>query len=246
MNIQTRERQAIRFRGRSFMAFVLEPTMPVEQWFKDLTAWLERSPGFFAGKPVILDVSASCEAKRDLVVLVGTLEKMGIRIMGVDGAKPDWLIGPGLPPAISGGRNASVVEVPGAAEGSAASELPAIPAMAPVVETGRRGGSLLVEHPVRSGQSIHAEGDVTILGSVASGAEIVAGGSIHIYGALRGRAIAGATGNPRARIFARRFEAELVAIDGLYRAAEDLDPKIRGKAVQVWLQDDKIETAVLS
>jgi septum site-determining protein MinC len=243
VNIQTKERQAIRFRGRSFMAFVLEPVMPVEQWFKDLTAWLERSPGFFAGKPVILDVSASCEAKRDLVVLVGTLEKMGIRIMGVDGAKPDWLVGPGLPPAISGGRNASVVEVPDTA---AAPALPSLPAIAPVVETGRRGTSLLVEHPVRSGQSIHADGDVTILGSVASGAEIVAGGSIHIYGTLRGRAIAGATGNPKARIFARRFEAELVAIDGLYRAAEDLDPKFRGKAVQVWLAEDKIETAVLS
>lgn len=214
------------------MAFVLEPVMPVDDWFKQLDDWLERSPGFFAGKPIILDVSTSCEHKRDLVVIVGTLEKKGLRIMGIDGAKPDWL-GPGLPPAISGGRNASVVEMPNVVQAGA------------VPETRPKGGTL-VEQPVRSGQSIFAEGDVTIVGSVASGAEIVAGGSIHVYGALRGRAIAGATGNPKARIFARRFEAELLAIDGLYRTAEDLDPKLRGKSVQAWLAEDTIETAILA
>ena len=75
--------------------------------------------------------------------------------------------------------------------------------------------SLLIETPVRSGQSIvFTEGDVTVLGSVASGAEIVAGGSIHVYGALRGRAMAGVTATPRARIFCRKLEAELLAIDG--------------------------------
>ena len=83
--------------------------------------------------------------------------------------------------------------------------------------------SLLIEGSVRSGQSIlHPEGDVTVLGSVASGSEIVAGGSIHIYGTLRGRAIAGCTGNGKARIFCRKFEAELIAIDGLYKTADDL------------------------
>ena len=63
---------------------------------------------------------------------------------------------------------------------------------------------------------------MTVLGSVASGAEVIAGGSIHIYGTLRGRAIAGSTGNARARIFCRKLEAELLAIDGLYRTAEDM------------------------
>jgi septum site-determining protein MinC len=71
------------------------------------------------------------------------------------------------------------------------------------------------EHPIRSGQSIiFPHGDVTILGSVASGAEVVAGGSIHVYGALRGRALAGSTGDMRARIFCSRNEAELMSIDG--------------------------------
>ena len=80
----------------------------------------------------------------------------------------------------------------------------------------------MIEQPVRSGQSVVFEkGDVTIVGSVASGAEVMAGGSIHVYGTLRGRAVAGSRGNRRARIFCRRLEAELLAIDGLYRTADD-------------------------
>jgi septum site-determining protein MinC len=86
----------------------------------------------------------------------------------------------------------------------------------------------MIEDPVRSGQSVvFMEGDVTILGSVGSGAEIVAGGSIHVYGALRGRALAGATGNGRARIFCHRVEAELLAIDSYYRTADEIDDSMR-------------------
>jgi septum site-determining protein MinC len=95
-----------------------------------------------------------------------------------------------------------------------------------------------LEDPVRSGQSIvFLNGDVTILGSVASGAQIIAGGSIHVYGTLRGRVLAGSTGNPRARIFCKKAEAELLAIDGFYRTAEDMEPGLRGRPLQVWLQN---------
>ena len=73
------------------------------------------------------------------------------------------------------------------------------------------------------------DGDVSVLGSVASGAEVVAGGSIHIYGTLRGRAMAGSMGNPRARIFCQKIEAELVAINGYYRTAEEINAKLRGR-----------------
>ena len=97
--------------------------------------------------------------------------------------------------------------------------------------------SLLIESPIRSGQSvIFPYGDVTVLGSVASGAEIVAGGSIHVYGTLRGRAMAGSMGNARARIFCSRNEAELLAIDGYYQTAESMDASLRGRPVQVWLE----------
>ncbi len=99
--------------------------------------------------------------------------------------------------------------------------------------------SLLLETSVRSGQSVFfPNGDVTVVGSVASGAEIVAGGSIHVYGALRGRAIAGSNGNSKARVFCGKLEAELVAIDGLYKTADDMDTALRGQAVQAWLEGE--------
>jgi septum site-determining protein MinC len=96
--------------------------------------------------------------------------------------------------------------------------------------------SLLIESPVRSGQSVvFTEGDITVLGSVGSGAEIVAGGSIHVYGALRGRAMAGIEGNASARIFCQKIEAELLAIDGFYRTAEDISDSLRHRPAQAWL-----------
>ncbi|MGG2474822.1 septum site-determining protein MinC, partial [Rhizobium sp. BR5] len=106
--------------------------------------------------------------------------------------------------------------------------------------------SLVINEPVRSGQSImFPEGDVTVIGSVASGAEIIAGGSVHIYGALRGRAMAGSLGNVSARIFCRKLEAELLAIDGVYKVAEDIDDKLRGQPVQLWLENDTIKAEKL-
>ena len=82
------------------------------------------------------------------------------------------------------------------------------------------------------------DGDVTVLGSVGSGAEIVAGGSIHIYGTLRGRAMAGVNGNSSARIYCQKIEAELLAIDGYYQTAEQLDEGIRNRPAQAWLEGD--------
>jgi septum site-determining protein MinC len=103
-----------------------------------------------------------------------------------------------------------------------------------------------VETPVRSGQTIYyPNGDVVVLGSVGSGAEIVAGGSIHIYGALRGRALAGANGNAKARIFCRKIEAELLAIGGYYRTIDDLDAGLRNRPVQAWLDGNAMLIAAL-
>ena len=89
---------------------------------------------------------------------------------------------------------------------------------------------------VCSGQIIEFPGDVTVVGSVGSGAEIVAGGSIHVYGTLRGRALAGSAGDPTARIFCRRFQAELLAINGSYRVADNFDAELRDRAVQARLE----------
>ena len=105
---------------------------------------------------------------------------------------------------------------------------------------------MLLDKPVRSGQSVFfPQGDVTVIGAVASGAEVIAGGSIHIEGALRGRAFAGASGNTEARIFCRRLEAELVAIDGNYLTAEQCEPELIGRPVQIRLDDGAVIMGLL-
>ena len=107
--------------------------------------------------------------------------------------------------------------------------------------------SLLLDGPVRSGQSIvFQDGDVTVLGSVSSGAEIVAGGSIHVYGTLRGRAMAGVNGNSAARIYCQRIEAELVAIDGYYQTADELDASLRSRPAQAWLDGETMRITPLN
>jgi septum site-determining protein MinC len=102
--------------------------------------------------------------------------------------------------------------------------------------------ALLLKEPVRSGQSIEfPHGDVTVIGSISSGAEVVAGGSIHVYGAIRGRAMAGCDGNGRARIFCNRAEPELLAIDGYFLTAEHIDASLYGRPIQVWLEGTAIK-----
>lgn len=232
MTIAVRPRPSLRFRGRSFMALVLAPEVPLRDWLEDLDAVSERSPGFFTGRPIIADVSALKPSKSELKFLLAAFKMRNIRIIGLEGAAPEN-VEPDMPPAINGGKPAGEIE-PGVADEAAAA----------VSAVGYQPGSektLLIEGSVRSGQSIlHPEGDVTVIGSVASGSEIVAGGSIHVYGTLRGRAIAGCTGNSRARIFCRKFEAELIAVDGLYKTADDLGTKFHGQPVQVSLDGDSI------
>ncbi|MBW8728564.1 MAG: septum site-determining protein MinC [Inquilinus limosus] len=196
-------RPAIRFRGRSFMALVLAPEPPITDWLTELDAQIQRSPTFFQGRPVVVDLSALPMRKQDLSALIEDLQQRDIRLIGIEGADPSWLGSEawGLPPMMTGSRPAGMIEVP---DGAQASAMPAAEA--------RPAASLLLDRPVRSGQSvIFPEGDVTVVGSVASGAEIIAGGSIHVYGTLRGRAIA----------------------------------KLRGRAVQAWLDGDAMVLAAL-
>ena len=105
---------------------------------------------------------------------------------------------------------------------------------------------LMQASAVRSGQQVYAENrDLTCLAAVGAGAEVIADGSIHIYGPLRGRALAGAQGNESARIFCREFQAELVAVAGHYKVLEDIPTELRGKPVQVWLEQGQLKLAAL-
>lgn len=234
----------IRLKGRSFLALALTPELPFEDWLVRLDDLASRSTGFFMRRPVVLDISGLDIDRPQLRDLIDRLGARNVRIMGIEGARPS-LLGTDLPPAMTDGRPTSDIEAPVVEEGGK----PQVPESVapPAVAVPQASPSLVVTQPVRSGQSvIFAEGDVTIVGSVASGAEVIAGGSIHVYGTLRGRAMAGTIGNAAARIFCRKLEAELVAIDGYYKTAEDLEPELRGKAVQFWLEGDSFKVGSLA
>jgi septum site-determining protein MinC len=99
----------------------------------------------------------------------------------------------------------------------------------------------LITHPVRSGAQIYARGaDLVVTSTVGAGAEIIADGHIHVYGALRGRAIAGASGDAEARIFTSRLEAELISVAGRYLVSDNIAPDYLGQPVQVALIDDRL------
>jgi len=225
----------------------------VADWLGELDAQLQRSPDFFASRPIVVDLSASGLRGPGIRALFQALYERGIRVVGMEGVEMTAL-GTGLadlPPILGGGRPAGGVELPGAGGQAAPAEAPepaqaAPPEPQPAPVPAGEANSLLLDQSVRSGQSVHfPRGDVTVLGAVASGAEIVAGGSIHVYGALRGRAIAGLTGDARARIFCQRLDAELLAIDGAYTTADDMDPALRGRPVQAWRQGEAIAMAAL-
>ena len=220
-------RPSLGFRGRSFMAYSLTPQPPIADWLAELDKWARNSPGFFVGRPIVLDLAAVTLSQGAIAHLIAELSLRAIRIIGIEGAVPADL-GADLPPLLKNGRAAGMDDVSGAK--------PAAQQQEP--------SPLLLEEPVRSGQSvIFPHGDVTVVGQVASGAEVVAGGSIHIYGALRGRALAGSMGNSRARIFCSKNEAELLAIDGYYQTTEDIDSKLRNRPIQAWLEGDVLMVA---
>ncbi|HSX60353.1 MAG TPA: septum site-determining protein MinC, partial [Tahibacter sp.] len=122
----------------------------------------------------------------------------------------------------------------------------ATPRATPPPPSAVRGAGMLQSLPVRSGQQVYARGtELVITAVVGHGAEVIADGSIHVYAALRGKAIAGAQGDTAARIFCQDFQAELVSIAGHYRVFEDIPADLRGKPVQVWLEGEKLLLARL-
>jgi septum site-determining protein MinC len=261
----------IRFRGRSFHVLALEPESPLSEWIERLDAHVARSPAFFGNKAIAVDVSELSLARSGVVGLVKDLSERGIRIMGLTGVDQAWA-SVDLPPILTDVR--AIRRADGAMPESAekdndggsgkltSKELGAFEEIArTLTDSGKQSAKtrptfqaakhtkiapLIVKSPVRSGQSIsHPEGDVTVIGSVASGAEVTAGGSVHIYGTLRGRAVAGAHGEAHARIFCRRLEAEFLAVGGVYITADEIEANVRGQAVQAWLENEMVKIARL-
>ncbi len=223
---------AVRIKGRSFVAVVLMPEPPAADWLASLAEQVARSPSFFDGRPVIVDFSAMAGLEAEFPALIEALERRDMRIIGVEGAADGWTDSDtwGRPPIATKGRADRFMEV--------LDETPPAPP---------EPTSLVVQGPIRSGQTVLFEnGDVTVLGAVSSGAEVIAGGSIHVYGTLRGRAIAGFMGHPEAKVFCTRMEAELIAIDGVYKIAEDMPSDMRGKSVHAMLDGDSVIMVCIS
>jgi septum site-determining protein MinC len=219
------------------MALVLAPEPPLPTWLAALDAQIARAPTFFDGRPVLADLGALPSGTPDVAGFLRSLEERGIRIIGTEGAHPSWVgveaWGRPFPSSSKPGRPISIPD-----EAPKPSE--------PVRTVGGDVSSMVIDQPIRSGQSVVFEkGDVTVLGSIASGAEVMAGGSIHVYGAIRGRAIAGLAGNSKARIFCRKLQAELVAIDGVYQTADDMPAALIGRAIQAWLEGEQMKMTAL-
>ena len=234
-------------------------TLDVDRLAAEMRERVDRAPKLFARAAVIVDFNtlpaipdaktarALVDALRDAGVLpVGLAygstdnaklaEALGLPLLAKFRAQYEPVAGADPVGAASAAKHQVATE-PVAAH-AAPTEMP------PSAPTGQPG--LMQTTPVRSGQQVYADNrDLTVLGMVGAGAEVIADGSIHVYGALRGRALAGAQGNEKARIFCREFLAELVAIAGHYKVLEEIPQDLRGKPAQVWLDGDELKITAL-
>jgi len=227
----------LQVRGRSFTAVVLRLVgAPDASFFEALDTLMRQAPHFFVNAPLVVDVEQARDLgdKAGFVKLVRALRARKLFAVGIQGATAEQgnaAFGAGLI-TLQGGREASLDR--------GARPVP-VEARAAAAAAPEPAASLLVTEPVRSGQRIFADrGDLIVMAAVSSGAELIAHGNIHIYGPLRGRALAGVNGDRTARIFCQSLEAELIAIAGLYRTSDDLGPAVRKHRVQAFLQDDTL------
>jgi septum site-determining protein MinC len=215
--------QAIEFKGIDVALSVLKASLrsadlaALEQVLARIAA---SSPDFFGHEPTVVDLAelAGAEAP-DWTALIALLRRYRIQPIGVCNVAA----------AQVGAALAAGLAVVDAAEAPPARKAKAPPAAA---------ATLVVDRPLRSGQQVYARGgDVVLLAMVSAGAEVIADGHIHVYAPLRGRALAGASGNTAARIFTTCFEAELVSVGGIYRTFEPGAAKdLAGKPVHVHLR----------
>lgn len=224
-------------RGNSFTMMVLKVNRPDSpEFFAHLNIKVRQAPNFFRNAPVVLDFDELPEdlAGFDVASFAAGVRAHHLLPVGFQGGpRPvqEAALAAGLIP-MPAGRAAKLETVPAPERASASAVQPQI-----VVEQVHRP-TMVVTEPVRSGQQIYAEKtDLVITASVSPGAELLADGHIHVYGALRGRALAGVSGDATARIFCQSLEAEVVSVAGLYRVSEDIGTELLKKPVQIYLRD---------
>lgn len=203
---------------------------------RQLAEKVAQAPAFFSNTPLVLalDKLPEDEGDLDLAALMSLCRNHGLRTLAVraqreaDIAAATAMDLPVLPPS---GARERPLDPTGGSAAAKQPEKPAEPELKP---------SKIVSSPVRGGQQVYAQGgDLIVLAPVSAGAELLADGNIHVYAPMRGRALAGIKGNEQARIFCQQMGAELLAIAGHYKTAEDLrrDP-LWGEAVHVSLSGD--------
>jgi septum site-determining protein MinC len=217
--------QAFKLKGRLYTFTVLQVLDTDKELFgqqcKDMTA---KAPKLFINTPIVLDISAVCGRSFDLVPLLHIISEHGMMPVAIQGGSP-------VHTAVALAHHLAVLN------GSDSHDKTVIESTndtnSEVIK------SKLVTTPVRSGQQIVAKNtDLIVTSSVSHGAELLADGSIHIYGTLRGRALAGLSGDLEARIFCQSLEAELVAIAGFYSLSDTIKP-VNGPC-QIFLKDERI------
>jgi septum site-determining protein MinC len=194
-------------------------------------------PDFFDHDPLVIDFShlPADTPLQDLKPFLLMLRTCRLVPVAVRGASAEWLAA-----AIAIGLVEAPVDLPRARVASTVTEIQVQEVVREVIREVPGPLTMVVDKPLRSGQKVYARGaDLVVLAMVNQGAEVVADGNIHVYAPLRGKAMAGASGNVHARIFSLCLEPELISIAGVYRTSEHpLAPEVRGKPAQVRLSND--------
>lgn len=214
-----------------------------EQFDVQLRAKAAEAPGFFQQVPVVLSFEHYQEAaeKLDLAALVAACRAHGLLPVAFRGAAREL---------VDQAQLLGLAMMPAARSKPERAEMPAVEAAAvpPSAEPASSAKpSKIITTPIRSGQQVYAAGgDLIVLTSVSAGAEVLADGNIHIYGALRGRALAGVQGDSSARIFCSSLEAELVSIAGTFKLNEDFRDDHWKQSVQLSLLDQSLNITALN
>lgn len=247
-----RDSKAFTFKGGMLPMTVMELSSADPEEIRDqLAGKLSQSPAFFQHTPVVLSVEkldephlalericAVCRAHKLLPVAVRG---------GTDPVKQSaWALGLGWFPPQDAARARTLESVPTQDDEPEVADSEVADIGAEDVTTALPRGGRVFRGTVRSGQQITApDGDLTVIGAVNAGAEVLAAGNVHVYGALRGRALAGIHGDHQAGIFCRELHAELLSVAGNYKRLEDIDPQLLGSSVQVVLSDDQLGITAL-
>ena len=231
-------------------------TLDVTQLANEMRDRVQRAPNMFGRAAVVLDFGglSNVPSLEEARALINGLHDAGVFPIALAyGTKDVDALSQALGLPLLAKFRTQYEPVGGAsAPTTSAVAVGSSPATASAVETTpkpaapRGSPGLMHATPVRSGQQVYADNrDLTVVSTVGAGAEVIADGSIHIYGPLRGRALAGAQGDESARIFCSEFHAELVAVAGHYKVLEDVPEELRGKPVQVWLDQGQLKLAAL-